>query len=45
MQGRGKPEDNMLKTKLSLSRREFGLMMGATGLAYGVGRNFVSSAL
>jgi sulfite oxidase len=44
MQGRGKPEDNMLKTKLSLSRREFGLMMGATGLAYGVGRNFVSSA-
>jgi sulfite oxidase len=44
MQGRGKPEDNMLKTKLSLSRREFGLMMGATGLAYGVGRNFVSTA-
>jgi sulfite oxidase len=44
MQGRGKPEDNMLKTKLSLSRREFGVMMGATGLAYGVGRNFVSSA-
>jgi sulfite oxidase len=34
----------MLKTRLSLSRREFGVMMGATGLAYGVGRKFVPSA-
>jgi hypothetical protein len=29
----------MLKSQVSLSRREFGALMGAAGLTYGVGRN------